>query len=116
MALLTRQQILNAPDRKHLEVEVPEWGGAVRIAEMTGDLRDSYETEMMRARDEGRTVNVRSAYVYRSIVDENNALLFSPDDVEELGRKSCIALDRVFTEAVKLNRQTKAEADEAPKD
>ncbi|MBI0320545.1 hypothetical protein JBF12_47905, partial [Streptomyces javensis] len=43
--LLGKQQILDAQDRRHEDVAVPEWGGSVRVAMMSARDRDRWEQE-----------------------------------------------------------------------
>jgi hypothetical protein len=116
MALLTRDQILSAEDRRSVEVDVPEWGGRVRLAEMTAKQRDSYETAVVKAREADEPLNLRAAYVCRCLVDEDDQPLFALSDLEDLSAKAGGVLDRLFLEAVKLNQQTKEATDELPKD
>src|SRR3989304_4330704 len=47
MALLTRDEILNANDLAREQVEVPEWGGAVLVRALTGRERDAYESSIV---------------------------------------------------------------------
>lgn len=97
---LTREAILShAGQRQYDYVAVPEWGGKVKIQELTGSERDDYEAQMFRMR--GRNVeqnlhNVRAKLVYLSCVNEDGSRMFSVEDVETLGRLSAAALGRVF--------------------
>ena len=49
------------------------------------------------------TSQIRATLAALSIVDENGDRMFSPDDVEALGKKSYKALERVFAAAQELN-------------
>ena len=40
--LLTREAILGAAPLRHEDVSVPEWGGVVRVSEMSGAARDTW--------------------------------------------------------------------------
>lgn len=102
--MLKREEILAAADVKSIDVEVPEWGGTVRVREMSGTQRDLYEQELVARQDKDKVMhNVRALLVTYTAVDETGAALFTPADVEELGKKSSTALDRVFQAACKLN-------------
>lgn len=100
---LTKQQILEAQDRKFVDVEVPEWGGTVRVATFTGERRDTYETLFSDIRGGRAEGSIRAALVAASIVDENGATLFTMEDVIALGKKSGVALGRVFDVALEVN-------------
>lgn len=105
MTLLTKEQILAASDVKTEEVDVPEWGGTVRVAVMSGTARDQYESSLVNA--EGKFIameNLRARFVSACLVDADNKLLFSSDDILALGKKSADALDRCFNVASRLNK------------
>lgn len=104
MALLTKDQIFAADDLRYENVDVPEWGGAVRVSVMTGAIRDKYEGSLYDIRSKIQTVdNLRARFLAHCVVDGDGKLLFSQKDILELGQKSSAALDRVFTVATKLN-------------
>ncbi len=115
MSLLNRDQILGAADRRHVEVDVPEWGGRVRLIEMTAAQRDAYHSQMYKAKEAGEVMHVRAAYLCRCIVDEKNQPMFAASDIEDLGAKSHQVLDRIFDAATKLNEHTEEAQAELPK-
>jgi hypothetical protein len=106
VTVLDRGAILAADDSGHEDVEVPEWGGTVRVKAMTGEQRDAFEVSVT-SRDkhgnrlvEGR--NVRAKLVARVCVNEKGVRLFSDEDVAALTRKSARALERVFEVGMRL--------------
>jgi hypothetical protein len=105
--LLTRDAILAAPDLATIEVDVPEWGGVVRVRALSGAERDAFEASCMKEKHDGKTQfdprNMRAKLVALCLVDERGLRLFQQDDVKSLGRKSAKALSRVFDAAAKLN-------------
>jgi hypothetical protein len=106
MPLLKRDDILQAPDLMTEEIEVPEWGGTVRVRGLTGTERDQFENSVVEMRGKKVQVemhNIRAKLAALSIVDENGRRLFSDADVEALGGKSASALDRVFSAAQRLS-------------
>jgi hypothetical protein len=112
VAYLTREQILQAADIRFEDVEVPEWGGTVRVRSLTGAERDDLEGSI--AELEGLEIyeNFRARLVTRAVVDETGKRLFSDKDIERLGEKSGAALDRVFSVAQRLSGLTKADIEE----
>jgi hypothetical protein len=107
---LTAEDILKADDRPIETVAVPEWGGSVRVRGLDGDGRDEYFASMtvLRQGPKGprqgmNTKNATAKLVARCIVDEVGDVVFSPADVEALGKKSGAALDRVFSVAQRLS-------------
>lgn len=116
--LLTREAILNAADLVTEDVEVPEWGGTVRVRGLTGSERDAFEQSIMEQR--GRDValnlrNIRAKLVALSVVDEQGKRVFSDDDVKALGQKSAVALQRVFEVAQRLSGLRSEDVEELAK-
>lgn len=110
MTALTRAAILGANDMHREQVEVPEWGGYLYVATMTGAARDAYEASIITLDGTGRArqnlENIRAKLVAACAVDEQGERLFSDADALALGKKSAAALDRVFSVASRLNAVT----------
>jgi hypothetical protein len=112
--LLGRDAILAAPDLATQDVEVPEWGGTVRLRMMNGQERDAFEASCMVSKADGTQEfnmrNLRARLVAVTLVDAEGKRLFNEGDVDALGRKSAKALGRVFEVASKLNGITDDDA------
>jgi hypothetical protein len=115
MALLNRNQILEAQDIKTEIVEVPEWGGEVTVKLLTGTERDQFESSVIDDKGKFKKDNIRAKLVLKCVVDEQGNPLFQPADLEALGAKSAAALDRVFSVAQKLNRMGAQDLEELAK-
>ena len=118
MSLLSKTAILAANDLKSEDVEVPEWGGAVRVRSFTGRERDAFEASMVRGEGRDRKVdltNMRARLVGLTVIDETGQRLFTDEEVDLLGAKSGAALDRVFAIAQKLNGLSGADVEELSK-
>ncbi len=105
---LSKDDIL-ATDLPRIEVQVPEWNGSVFVRQMTSTEKDAYETEMYQARkkQEGsELINLRARNLIRTISDENNTRVFEDSDVDALGEKSGLILDRLFDASEELNETT----------
>ena len=114
MALLSRDDILNVDDKVFEDIEVPEWGGEVRVRGMSGAQRDDYEASILQQNGSDRKVNLanaRAKLVARCLVDADGRLLFTADDVRALGRKSARALERVFDKARELSGMTEKDVE-----
>lgn len=106
MAILTREQILQADDLRQETVEVPEWGGAVIVRCLTGAERDEFEAALIEIKGKSynvRLANARARLTALSVIDESGQRLFSEADVISLGGKSAAALDRVFEAAQRIS-------------
>ena len=112
MGLLTKEQILAAEDRRYELVGVPEWGGTVRVGEMSALQRDRWDAALIKRREGADDLSVRALVVAFCIVDDAGAPIFTSEDVVALGAKSGKALDRVFEVAARINALTKASAEE----
>jgi len=118
MSLLSRAQMLAAQDLKTIDVDVPEWGGPVRLRMLSATERDEFDASISKVTATSRTLdlrNLRARMVARSVVDEEGAAVFTEADAVELGKKSSIAIGRLFEAAQKLNGITPTAVDEAEK-
>lgn len=120
MTLLSRDAILTVDDRKYEEVDVPEWGGKVRIRSLTGREFDDFQTSILIEKKDGtrktRTENLRVRLIVRCIVDEEGQQVFGEDDIRQLGKKSIRPIERIFTACQKLLGMTDDDVEEMTKD
>lgn len=115
-SLLSRDAILGAVDLVHQDVDVPEWGGTVRVRMLTGTERDQFEASTMTRQGKKlnvNLVNIRARLVAMCVVDEKGNRMFADADVEALAKKSSMALHRVFEAARHLNGLTEEAAEDA---
>lgn len=108
-------QILGAPDIKYEYVDVPEWGGAVRVKGLNGVESDAWEASLVTVTStKGRRgsgvpeltpnmKNARARLVCLCLVDDDGNRLFTDDQVGELAAKSAAVLRRVFDVACRLS-------------
>lgn len=106
MEYLTRDVILQADDLLVEDVEVPEWGGVVRVRGLTGAERDDFEASVVEQRGKKTRFNMqnfRAKLVVRAAINGDGQRLFTDKDAPLLGRKSAAALQRVFEVAQRLS-------------
>ena len=118
MAFLSKADILAAEDLPRETVRVPEWGGDVLVRGLTGAQRDEFEASVVVGKGSNRDVNIknlRAKLVALSVVDEAGALLFTDKDVDALGKKSAVALQRVFDTAQRLSGLSEADVEDLQK-
>jgi hypothetical protein len=103
MKLLNKSAILLAEDLKHEDVEVPAWGGTVRVRVMTGTERDEFRASI--ASDDGGVPvgKFAAALLVATCIDENGARLFTMEDMDQLAEKSAASLDGPAVVAMRLN-------------
>ena len=107
--ILSRDQILQVQDLESTEVEVPDWGGAVRVRMLTQQESDTFQqfcTDRVKGSGPTRRIDIRGMKVRLVIlccVDAEGKPLFTDKDAEALNAKSGRAIDVVFEAARKLN-------------
>jgi len=119
---LTLQEIMAAQDRTPIEIDVPEWGGAVYVVGMSGDDRDRFDSSWgakLSASNEDGPIDMaglRSLVVSKTLCDADGVLLIQREsEVTQLGRKSSAALDKIFSLACKLSGIDLGDDDDAVK-
>ena len=118
MALLTKDQINNADDRKWEDVDVPEWGGEVRILGMSGTERNAYQSSLVLIGSNGKPQRVNlqdqtAKLLAKSIVGEDFERLYTDAEVKDLGKKNGAVLERLSTVASRLSGLRKEDLEEA---
>lgn len=116
MARLSRDAVFSATDFTWEDVEVPEWGGIVRVRSLSGKERDEYVTQMYAQNSKGKVranlTNLTARLVVLCCIDEQNNQLFEPEDVHALGRRNAAALARIFDVAQRLSGLTDEDVEE----
>jgi hypothetical protein len=117
MALLTKDQITAVDDRQHEDVDVPEWGGTVRVLGMSGTDRNAWQESMVTLGANGKPTKVNLAdtlarTVGKCLVDEDFNRLFTDKEIRELGKKSGAVLDRLADIAKRLSGLTEDAVEE----
>jgi len=117
MSLLSFDQIVGKDDISHTDVEVPEWGGSVRLQQLTSGQRDAWESKFVVNKDKPERYlnNLRADLVARCLVDEDGKRLFPDAKVPKLAEKNPVVINRLFEEARKLNGLSEADVDELEK-
>jgi hypothetical protein len=100
MTLLSRDSILRAQDVSTKDVEVPEWGGSIRVRTMTVAERNEFARKAASGTD---SVNVSAWLVSLVAVDEKGAALFKPEDVKALEERNFKAIDRIVDAILQVN-------------
>jgi hypothetical protein len=111
---LSKEAILAANDADFEFVDVPEWGGKVRVKTLTGDERDSYEQSLIDQRGNvlgPKLAGAQARLVALTAVDDDGKRLFADEDVKALGAKSAQALNRVFEVSMRLSRLTQQDVE-----
>jgi len=125
--MLSRDDILKADDLQTRDVDVPDWGGTVRVRALSGKERDAYEASCMIERPavgaDGKRIrgqlemhrsllNIRAKLVVRAVIGEDGQRLFKDTDAAALGEKSGAVLDKLFDVAAELSGLTAEDVEE----
>lgn len=116
--MLTREQILESNDIQEEIIEVPEWGGSVKVRGMTGVERDKFEASTFKGKGKNLQLNwqnIRAKLVASTVVNGVGHLMFTDQDVAALGKKSAVGLDRVFEAGQRLSGITKEDVEDLAK-
>lgn len=96
--LLTKEAILAAQDLRCIDVDVPEWGGPVRLRPLTGA-----ERERLQERVKKDTGKFSAWLLSESIVGEDGNRIFSQADIDSLLTKNGAVLDRLALRCTEIN-------------
>jgi hypothetical protein len=113
-----KEKILAANDLARESVEVPEWGCTLYLRIMTGTERDALESESMASRGGDSAANMRNfraRLIARVACDEAGVRIFSDSEIEALGAKSGLVLDRLYAIASRINGYTKKDVEDIAK-
>jgi hypothetical protein len=111
--ILDRLSILAASDLATTDVEVPEWGGTVRVRALTGTAREAFGRSLIGPDGKSSTVGYTAKLIAVSVVGEDGKPLFTMDDLEVLGDKCAPALERIADAAESLNKMKAGAIEEA---
>jgi|APSaa5957512622_1039677.scaffolds.fasta_scaffold55593_3 hypothetical protein len=106
MGFLSKKDIQKVDDIQIEVVEVPEWGGSVRVKGLGGLEGDLYTKSLVKGKGKKANVdldNMTAKLVARCLVDDKGKRMFNQMEVAELGQKSAAALKRIYKVAAVLS-------------
>lgn len=115
MDFLSASDILAADDIKIVAVEVPQWGGTVFVKTLNGPQREKWEAECRTDGESNKNNTIRPITVAMATCDKDGNLLFTPDQVWELAKKSGVALDILFEKIQEVNGLRDSDIEELEK-
>ena len=108
--LLNGTQILEAVDKRHIDVAVEEWNGPARLLVLSGRERERFERDSLGP--DGKAIpGFRQLLLVRTLINEEGHRLFADGDMDMLAEKSGAVLSRLFEIAMDVNGFSK-KADE----
>ena len=101
MGLITNcEEILSKDDFTFEEMEVPEWGGTIRVRSLSGDERTKI-TQMAQQRKDGD--GMFEQVIIFAVVDENGKHVFRADHLKALKEKSASVSQRIGQKVLELS-------------
>ncbi|HXH40180.1 MAG TPA: hypothetical protein VNN08_16240 [Thermoanaerobaculia bacterium] len=115
-APLTREAILATHALKTETVDIPEWGGAVIVSELTGKEKDAWEVSMLKRKGkrefEPNLENARAKLLVRAIRTPTGERMFGDSDIDALGQLGAGPLSRLYEVAQRLSGLTDQDLEE----
>ncbi len=103
MTLLSKADILKIQDLKYKDVNVPEWGGTIRLSSLSGTARAQFEASIIDKDGKVSYKNMKLKLVAASIVDSQGNLMFDDSTLDQLGKKSATVIDRLYSIVEEIN-------------
>lgn len=106
--VVSKDAFIKNDDAEYSDVDIPAWGGKVRLKSMTGTQRDKYYADVF---DDGEVkgelglTHMQTYILALSLCDENGNLWFqNPEEgIEILKHKNAASLEKAYRAAMKLN-------------
>lgn len=96
---LTADSILTAEDFSYADVDVPEWGGTVRVRSLSGGQR-SIITQRVR---DNNTEDLEELLIVMACVNEDGGRIFTNQDIPALKKKVNSAISRVAKKIMEIS-------------
>lgn len=116
--MLTREQILATDNFEFDEMEIPAWGGTIRLRTMSGADRDKFDSQCVRQQVGDKSVDMaglRTLLLTLCIVGEDGKPMFNKKDVEALNGLDSRAVRDVYERISKTNELGEVATEEAEK-
>jgi len=106
--LLTREAILASSDRLSEEIDVPAWGGPVRLAEIDLDAQSAHQLVIKE-----HMTYIWADLIVRTVVDADGDRVFGLDDIPDLAKKPVTVLQEIYERCQVINGMASLESREA---
>jgi hypothetical protein len=109
-----RDSFLSQKPTRTREVDIPEWGGIVRVKALSGAERDAIEQKQF---DQGRrstrvtVAGFRARLVVFGVIDEEGNRIFNESDLPAINEMDGSVIDRIATAVSELSGYTPAEVE-----
>lgn len=101
--MLSKEQIQAAEDLQVEDFDVPEWGGTIKLIDLSAGQRQEIEFRCAKSTAQGSPVSIRTlkvAVCSMVMVDDDRKPMFTEVEAEKtLAGKSAAVIDRIFNRA-----------------
>ena len=108
--MLDRNSILEAKDDETADVEVPQWGGTVRVRGLSASERDKFESRFVGQKPD--LANIRAELVVMCSIGEDGKRIFQDKVAQALGQKNAKAVNLLSERIQALSGLTEADLQE----
>ncbi len=109
---LNKHQIFAADDLAEKYVDMPEWGGDVKIKALSVAEQLDYDAFLAKAPSE---MDMAIKLILLGCIDDKNNKLFNEDDADLLKNKKSDSIFKLVSEIIKLNQQRPQDVDNLAK-
>jgi hypothetical protein len=102
MSFLSKGEILGRPLKTEV-VDVPEWGGIVRVRELTAKERCTLGHTANQSKESNQVATYTSLAVCMGLVDDAGNQLFSEEELNKLLESSGQVIDRLYNVIARLS-------------
>lgn len=103
--ILSKADIFSAQDCTIKDVDMPQWGGFIRIKKMSL-LEQISLSEVLAKSASGKTdenADVMVDFIIASVVDEAGNLIFTREDAQNIKKRSAVSIVKLFEAIQKFN-------------
>lgn len=109
---LNKHQIFACNDLKESYVDMPEWGGKIKIKALSVQEQLDYDAFLA---SKPKEVEMALHLIIIACIDENGNKLFDENDLPLLKKKNSANLFKIVSEILKLNKQDANDVDDLAK-
>jgi len=116
--VLNKEAIFAAEDSDTITLDVPEWGGSIRLRPMTGQQRAEWEYWATKRADKNGDSDfrgIRERLIISCVVDDDGKPLFDAGDLDELAQKNAMVLDRISDKCQEISGMKTDSVEDAAK-
>jgi len=109
-----KDTIFAMPMPDPIRVDIPEWGIALYVKQLTAYERDQWEKSCL-FDDSKNKDNIRATLIIASVVDDKGQKVFDDSDIAKVSALAIVPIQRLYNAATEANRVSIGDIDELKK-